>query len=303
MSRSKINSVLVFGGTGLIGRPVVRQLAREGIHVRIFTRKPVRAEALLPEECEIIRGDLTSRDSLVDAMTDIDAIYTSLPNRMATKRPGWDPDVEGVKNIIAAAKIASVPRVLKLSAMGVGESATGEWWVADAKLEAERALIESGLQYTIFRPTWFMESLPLFGVGPHLFVLPAPKKPLYWLAGEDYGKQVCAALCSRDAINQTYLCQGADALSMKDACKTFAEHVGKRYIITPIPGPALLAGALVMPPMHYLKHLLDMTYNHVTQIPKDVNGMDLYRPCITVEQFAKQLATTTDWPSKTLAMG
>ena len=302
MSRSKNNNILVFGGTGLIGRPVVRQMVSHGHHVRIYTRKPVRAEALLPEQCEIIKGDLTDRDALLDAMTDIDAIYTSLPNRMTMTRPAWDPDVEGVKNIIAVAKEAGVQRLLKLSAMGVGED-RANWWVADAKAQIEDVIRESGLQYTIFRPTWFMESLPLFGLGPHMFVLPAPKKPLYWLAGEDYGKQVCAALRSREAINQTYLCQGADPLSMKDACTTFAEQVGKRFVLTPIPQPAVWLGAKVAPPMHYLKHLLDMTYNHVVNIPKDVNGMDLYRPRITVEQFAADLSQTTDWPNKSLAIG
>src|SRR3954469_10226912 len=65
--------VLVIGATGTIGGEVVRQLVGEDVSVRAMTRRP--ESAALPADVEVVRGDLTSPESLEPALRDVDAVF------------------------------------------------------------------------------------------------------------------------------------------------------------------------------------------------------------------------------------
>ena len=54
----------------------------------------------------------------------------------------------------------------------------------------------------------------------------------------------------------------------------------------------------LVPPLAYVDELLDMTYKTVVNVPAEVNGHELHRPTTTIEQFARGLRETRDWPRK-----
>ncbi len=159
---------LLIGGTGMLGRPVARRLAREGFVVRALVRDRDRARPRLPAECELAAGDVLDEASLAEAMAGVNAVYVNLAAPRNPKRR--DIEREGVPRIIAAARAAGVKHLLKISFMGV-PAASALWWQVRHKAESEQAIIHSGIDHTILRPTWFMESLALFRVGRRL-VLP-----------------------------------------------------------------------------------------------------------------------------------
>ena len=65
--------ILVTGATGNIGREVVRQLRADNIAVRALTRKPQSAS--LPDDVEVLSGDLTAPETLDPALDDVDAVF------------------------------------------------------------------------------------------------------------------------------------------------------------------------------------------------------------------------------------
>ena len=65
--------ILVTGATGSVGREVVSQLLGTGTHVRALTRTPDRAG--LPHDVAVMRGDLTSPETIEDALRDVDAVF------------------------------------------------------------------------------------------------------------------------------------------------------------------------------------------------------------------------------------
>src|SRR6476620_11145199 len=65
--------ILVTGATGTVGREVVTQLAGSGAEVRALTRDPERAA--LPHDVNVVRGNLTSPDTLDAALNDVDAVF------------------------------------------------------------------------------------------------------------------------------------------------------------------------------------------------------------------------------------
>ena len=61
-------SILVVGGTGMLGEPVARQLCAAGHHVRIFTRSAEKAAARFGADYEIVAGDVEDRAALASAL-------------------------------------------------------------------------------------------------------------------------------------------------------------------------------------------------------------------------------------------
>jgi uncharacterized protein YbjT (DUF2867 family) len=61
--------ILVVGGTGMLGQPVVRRLLADGYQVRVLSRSPERARAVLGEGCELVGGDVDDLPSLEAALS------------------------------------------------------------------------------------------------------------------------------------------------------------------------------------------------------------------------------------------
>jgi len=286
--------VLVIGATGLIGRPVTEALVNDGFDERALVRDRRRAMAALPTGCELVRGDLSDPESIQHALTGMDAVYLSLSSPTSKHRPAWSPEFEGTRTVVNAMKNAGVNRILRLSAMGV--DANDDWWESREKARTDQAVLDSGLQATIFRPTWFMESIPASVIGPLLPVLRGPDDPLYWIAGHDYGQQVAAALRDESTAGTIYDVQGPEGASMTEAYKRFGA-VWKQYLwMVPFPIAMFKAMRPMSPMADFMTELMDMTFTRVVKMPAETNAHTLHRPTITIEQFAEELLQRNELP-------
>ena len=159
--------VLVFGATGAIGRAAARALSERGNDVVCFVRSQDRpggtrtADAwpkLLPG-ATIRFGDVTDLASLErDAFQGerFDAVVSCLASRTGAPKDAWAIDYQAHADILAAAKSVGTPHMVLVSAICVQKPRLA---FQHAKLAFERALIESGLTYSIIRPTAFFKSL------------------------------------------------------------------------------------------------------------------------------------------------
>src|SRR5215510_12679696 len=68
-----MNHILVIGGTGTVGRQVLSQLVATNMQVRAVARNP--GAACLPEEVEVVRGDLTVTETLDPCLDGIDTVF------------------------------------------------------------------------------------------------------------------------------------------------------------------------------------------------------------------------------------
>lgn len=159
--------VFCIGATGTIGRATVRALVRQGHEVVCFVRpKAGVGGRLAPQECERLWPGATVR---VGHVTDpaslaqdgfqgerFDAVVSCLASRTGTPRDAWAIDHQAHLHVLAAAKQAGVAHMVLLSAICVQKPLLG---FQHAKLAFEQALIESGLIFSIVRPTAFFKSL------------------------------------------------------------------------------------------------------------------------------------------------
>ena len=278
----------------MLGRPVARRLVAEGNPVRALVRDPDRARAVLPRECDLVRGDVTDDASLARAMDGVGAVYINLAAPRSARRP--DIERSGTPAIVDAARRAGVGRILKISFMGVPE---GSWWQLRHKAESEQAVRESGIAWTIFQPTWFMESLPLFRMGGRLVAPRVEDAPVYWISGDDYARQVAAALNNGRTANRTYIIQGPQPLSFRCAGERFARAWQPHPLkYTEIPLWALRPLCPVVADVRYLLDLLRVTFETNTTFEANDAWNDLGRPAMTVEDYAGYMRRTGDIPRK-----
>jgi len=157
----------MLGATGTIGRATVRALVRRGHEVVCFVRPRAGVGGSLAADDSVrllagasVRfGDVSDPASLAHEGfrgEHFDALVSCLASRTGAPKDAWAIDHQAHLNALAAAQQAGVTQVVLLSAICVQKPLLA---FQHAKLAFEKALIESGLNYSIVRPTAFFKSL------------------------------------------------------------------------------------------------------------------------------------------------
>src|SRR5262245_34174264 len=157
--------ILVAGGTGLVGSAIVKELISRGQEVAVLGRDPLRIQQRFGPSVEARTGDVGNTASLARAFGGIDTVINAVqfPNSpIENKRRGYtfeQVDYKGTCNQVDVAKAAGVKRFVYLSGVGAAADAPKHWF--RYKRQAEQHLINSGLEWTVIRPTW------VYGPGDH----------------------------------------------------------------------------------------------------------------------------------------
>jgi divinyl chlorophyllide a 8-vinyl-reductase len=151
--------IFVLGASGTIGRAVVATLLQRGYEAVCLVR-PHQREALhrLMPEARWQVGNVTDPRSLRESLCDrpFEAVISCLASRTGVPADAWAIDHQAHLQVLAAAQHAGVAQMVLLSAICVQKPVLG---FQQAKLAFEQALIASGLNYSIVRPTAFFKSL------------------------------------------------------------------------------------------------------------------------------------------------
>ena len=141
--------ILVTGGTGFVGRRITGRL--QGRHEVVLLRRE-GATTPLPDGVGVLAGDVTDPSSLAGKLAGFDAVI----HLVAIIEEHGDATFDGVirrgtENIVAAARAGNVPRFIHMSALGARDDPAYPYH--QAKWRAEEAVRQSGLEWTIFRPS------------------------------------------------------------------------------------------------------------------------------------------------------
>lgn len=221
-----IRSIAVIGATGMLGAPVTKVLKREGYSVTAVVRDMQKAQKKLGAGFYLSKGDLRDKNSLRTAFTDVDIVYLSLSTTPDEKNQDFKTEIDGLQNVIEAAKAARVKRIGMLSSL-VKDYRGIDWWVFDIKREACRMLFDADIPATIFYPSSFFENLTHLQLKFNRVMLAGEQvTKSWWIGAEDYGRQVAKSFRADIDHSETreYPIQGPEPFSMEEAADCLIKH-------------------------------------------------------------------------------
>ena len=207
-----LSRILVLGGSGMLGQPVVNRLTDKGYTVRLLTRNARKTKEVFGDTVEISEGTAMNRDDIRAALEGSDAVHINL-----------SPATEyaAMRNVVDLAQ-NQVERICYVSATTLSEE--NRWFDrVDVKMRTEELLANSGIQHVIFRPTWVMETLLNFISGNRAVVIQGKNPPaLHFFAAEDFGRIVSASFEDDRALGKRLYVYGPEAITLNDAMERFA---------------------------------------------------------------------------------
>ncbi|UQX87445.1 SDR family oxidoreductase [Jatrophihabitans telluris] len=237
--------ILVAGGTGTLGRQVVARLVSSGHQVRVLTRVAAHAAGL---GAQVSIGDVRDPSSLAAASTGCETVVAATHGFLGGRGGGPEAiDNHGNANLIRAAVDAEVSHFVLLSVLGA--SAAHPLSLHRAKHAAEQHLYNSGLSWTVLRPSAYVETwtgvigAPLADGGPAL-VFGHGDNPINFIAASDVAALVERAITDESLRCETIDVPGPDNLTMTE----FARLLGARRIKR-IPRGALRAMSIAAAPV------------------------------------------------------
>jgi uncharacterized protein YbjT (DUF2867 family) len=249
--------VLVAGGTGFIGSHLCRALADGGHEVTAMSRSPAET----PDGVEFAAGDVTAFDSVAPTVDGHDAVVNLVALSPLVEPTGGNVMHDrihraGTENLVRAAAEGGADRFVQMSALGADPD--GDTAYIRAKGDAEAAVRESDLDWTVFRPSVvFGEGGEFVSFTKRLKKLFAPLVPVYPLPGggqtrfqpihvEDLVPMLVAAVESDDHVGETYEVGGPETLTLRDVTTLVYEAEQKNITIVPLPMPLARIGLGVL---------------------------------------------------------
>jgi uncharacterized protein YbjT (DUF2867 family) len=282
--------VAIIGATGMLGQPVTRELIDAGFSVRLIARNVVATQQRFPG-VDIVAGDLRSIDSLANALRGMDTVYLNLSIKQNEKQADFHTEAEGLANLIEAAKQVGIRRIAYLSSIIMRYQGMNgfSWWVFDVKQKAVRLIKDSGIPYSIFYPSCFMDSINgTQRVNRFVLLVGRSDVKPWYIAAHDYGKQVVRALQIAAADqNQEYDIQGPEAVTQHEAAERFVNAYRKEKLSTLTTPPVLMkVGRLFSAQADYGWHITEALNNYPEVFSAERTWADLGKPETTMEQFA-----------------
>ena len=217
--------ILIVGASGRLGSVVVQHLREQGKSIRVMTRNPLGLAHLKQQGAEIVSGDLRDRASLASACQGVEQVLAAAHalDGKGDNNPQTVDDM-GNRHLIDAAKAAGVKHFIFVSVLGASPDSPLEFF--RIKYRTEEYLRASGLNFTILRPSAYMElwtqligqpireqgKTTIFGRG---------NNPINFVSVEDVARFVSIGLDDAHARNTVIEVGGPENLTMNQVAEIF----------------------------------------------------------------------------------
>ena len=286
-----INKVAVIGATGMLGKPVTIHLVQAGFTVSALVRNIGKSALFLPREVNMIQGDIRNPADVDLLLQGKEAVYISLSVPQDEKKSAWHSETDGMKIILESARRNSIQRIILLSSLVQRYQGMNnfKWWVFDIKDQSIAMVKQSGIPYTIFYPSTFMESfLGKYKQGSRILISGKSEYPMYYISGEDYAKQVSKSLQIQNPQNKEYVIQGPEPLLGDEAAKIFVQHYKKEKLsVSAAPFGLLKFLSNFSSTLKYGIHIIEALNRYPEKFESESAWQELGKPEMTLKQFAE----------------
>ena len=238
--------VTVFGGSGFLGRHLVKRLAQRGWRVRIATRNPGDALFLKPAGAvgQIVPIFANVRDdhSVAAAVEGADYVINLVGILYESGRQTFKAvHEEAAGRIARAASQAGASRMIQLSAIGAAPESRSRY--ARTKAAGERAVLEAFPDATILRPSivfgpddgFFNLFASMTRVSPFLPLIGGGKTKFQPVYVGDVAEAALACLDRPESKGKTYELGGPTVYSFRELMELILKTIGRERVLMPVP--------------------------------------------------------------------
>ncbi len=286
-----MQKILFIGGTGMLGKPVAKQLISAGYDVTLLARDTNKMQELFPDS-KIIQGDVFNKEGLKKAFVGQDIVYMNLSANQSSKEKDPQTEREGIANVIAAAKETGIKRIGYLSSLVKNYQGMNgfNWWCFDIKHKAADAIRSSGIPYSIFYPSTFMECIDQQMLrGNKLMLVNGSVAKMWFVAAEDYGKQVTKVFEIAGAANQEYTIQGEIGYDWNAVAEIFFRNYKKPAKAMRLQLAVLKFLGNFSQKMNYVARICEALNKYPEKFESENTWNDLGNPQITLTEYVKRL--------------
>lgn len=240
--------VTVFGGSGFVGRHVVRALARRGYRVRVAVRRPDLANFLQPlgivGQIHAVQANLRYPASVAAAVKGADAVINLVGIMQEQGRQGFSSvQANGTRAVAQACAAAGITRLVHVSALGADAESRSAY--ARTKAEGEAAVFAAVPGAVVLRPS------VMFGPEDSFFnrfASMARMLPVLPLVGDgatkfqpafvgDVAEVVARAVDGTVQGARVYELGGPEVLSPRQIVEEICRVIGRKRLLAPLPFP------------------------------------------------------------------
>ncbi len=245
--------LFITGGTGFVGRSVVRRALAEGHEVGCLVRNRERSKYLEPQGIQCIEGDILDAGSLIPAMRGCDAVVHLVGIIAEVGKATFEAvHYQGTVNVVKAAQQAGIQRYVHMSALGSRPNAPSCYH--QTKWRAEEHVRASGLEYTIFRPSiifgkddQFVNMLiRLIRLSPIIPIIGAGTARLQPIWVEDVAACFVQALQNERTAGKVFELGGPEPLTFEGLIDLLIQRMRKSRLKVHIPVFVMEINAVIM---------------------------------------------------------
>jgi uncharacterized protein YbjT (DUF2867 family) len=279
--------ILLTGATGKTGGETAKKLGAAGVPFRALVRDESKAAHLKDLGAELVVGDISNRADLDQALNGIEKAFLVLPN--------IENQLELEQNFTDACLAAGVKHLVYLSSLESVPGCTTP--VTKMHVESETYIRNSGLAWTMIRPTFFMQlflasAAKIKETGN--ITMPTANGTVAATDLRDVAEVICKVLTENGHENQSYDLTGPDLITLGQIAERFSKVLGREYkhvsppldafadVLRSIGFPEWRVGAVCAEFEGIAGGMVDHTTNKIEEL--------LGRPATSIDQFAADYA-------------
>ncbi|MFW0777266.1 MAG: complex I NDUFA9 subunit family protein [Rickettsiales bacterium] len=241
--RNKI--ITVIGGTGFLGRYVVKRLAKAGYTIRVICRRPNSALHLKTAgdvgQIVLMSGNLANPESLRDKLANSYAVINLVGVLFESgKQTFTNLHAQGAEKIALMAKEAGAERFIHISALGVDKNTDSAY--ARSKAVGERAVQSAFPGATILRPSvifgpednFFNQFATMASLSPALPLIGGGKTKFQPVYVDNVAKAIVLCL-TQDVQGETFELGGPRTYSFREILEYIMHTIGKKRMLINVP--------------------------------------------------------------------
>ncbi len=252
-----VQLVTIFGGSGFIGRQIVREMAKLGCQIRVAVRDPESALPLKPcgdvGQITPVQANVTSERQVKAACEGADCVINLVGILYEKGARTFDAvHVQGARRIAEAAKAGGATRFVQMSALGASEKSSSEY--ARSKARGEKAVRAIFPDAVVLRPSvvfgpeddFFNRFAQLMRLSPVMPLIGGGEQKFQPVYVGDVADALMMAATRADMAGETYELGGPNVYSFREILELIMRETDRHVGLVPLPFELAKIQAAVM---------------------------------------------------------